>query len=290
MKSCFIANEHLRAEFVSRGAELRRLAVLHGPELLWGGNPSHWGRFSPVLFPLVGRLKGDTLRHQGRAYPMGQHGFARDLDFRLVRLSRECCTWAVSDDAATRSWFPFPFELRLTYRLEGMALKVEYELRNPGSGVLPASLGAHPAFRWPLPGGHRDEHRIEFAQMEPAPVRRLLEGLLDPHPHPSPVDGSLLKLRDQLFQADALIFDQIQSRSLRYSAPGSLGLEISWEGFSQLGLWSKPGAGFLCIEPWAGFASPADFDGEFIDKPGLMHLAPGEQRLFSWTARLLPRS
>lgn len=290
MDSCFIGNPELRAEFVARGAELRRLQVAQGPDLLWNGDPEVWGRVSPVLFPVVGKLKDGLLRHGGKTYPMGQHGFGRDRDFQLVRLTRESCTWSLKDDEATRAQYPFPFELRITYTVEGFTFRAAFEIRNPGTKALPMSLGAHPAFRWPLPGGQREGHRIEFAQPEPAPILRLKDGLLDLHPSANPADGSLLRLRDELFAQDALIFDQLRSRAVRYSAPGSLGLELHWEGFQHLGLWTKPGAGFLCIEPWAGLPSPVDFDGEFSTKPGVMILEPGERRAFSWSVKVLPRN
>lgn len=290
MDACSIANPQLRAEFVAKGAELRRLQVAHGSDLLWNGDPDVWGRVSPVLFPIVGGLKDGVLRHRGQSYPMAQHGFARDCDFKLVRLTREACTWVLQDDEATRQQYPFPFALWVTHAVEDFTFTTTYEIRNPGAEPLPVSIGAHPAFRWPLPGGHRESHRIEFAQPEPAPILRLKDGLLDPHPCANPADGTLLRLRDELFTQDALIYDQLRSRALRYSAPGSLGLELRWEGFQQLGLWTKPGAGFLCIEPWAGMASPLDFDGEFSEKPGIMVLAPSTSRRFRWSVKVLPRN
>ena len=193
MDSCFIANQQIRAEFVETGAELRRFQPIQGPELLWDGDPAVWGRVSPVLFPIVGRLKGDVLRHGGRTFPMERHGFARDRAFTLVRLSRETCTWVLRDDEQSRSQFPFPFELWITYSVEGPALTAVFEVRNPGKEPLPASLGAHPAFRWPLPGGQRESHRLEFARPESAAISRLSEVLLDPHPFPNPVDGNVLR-------------------------------------------------------------------------------------------------
>ncbi len=288
MDACFIANQQIRAEFVELGAELRRFQPIQGPDLLWSGNPEVWGRVSPVLFPIVGQLKGNVLRHGGKIFPMERHGFARDRAFSLMRLSREACTWMLRDDDQSRDQFPFPFELWITYSVEGPVLKAVYEVRNPGKEPLPASLGAHPAFRWPLAGGQREAHRLVFAKPESAPIARVSDGLLDAHPYPNPVDGNVLKLRDDLFTQDALIFDQLQSRSVRYMAPGALGVEFSWDGFQQLGIWTKPGSDFLCIEPWAGMSSPTGFDGEFATKPGIFSVEPGGHRFFRWSARVLP--
>lgn len=282
MESCFLGNERLRVECLAQGAELRSVRLDSGQELLWSGDPAVWGRVSPVLFPVVGRLKDDLLHHGGQSYAMAQHGFARDRTFRLLESSRERCLWSLEDDAESRAQFPFPFELRIAYALNGAALDVTYELRNPGPGPLPASLGAHPAFRWPLGEGPREGHWLHFAQPEPAPVRRLREGLLAPELHPTPVEGATLSLRDELFEADALIFPDLQSREVFYGAPEGISLRFHWEGFPHFGLWSKPGAGFLCLEPWHGFASPWDFAGDFLQKPGVMVLNPGETRSFRW--------
>ncbi|HEX9080678.1 MAG TPA: aldose 1-epimerase family protein, partial [Holophagaceae bacterium] len=164
-------------------------------------------------------------------------------------------------------------------------------LHNSGDSALPASLGGHPAFRWPLvPGLPKSAHRIVFAEPEPEPIRRLTpEGLLAPDPRPTPVQDRVLALHEGLFEADALIFDRLRSRSLRFEAEGGPGLIFSWEGFPHFGIWTKPdrGPAFLCLEPWQGFASPADWDGEFVDKPGIVVLAPGEARTWSYTVTAL---
>jgi len=221
MDSFVIQNLFLRADIKAQGAELCSLRTLGGLDLLWDGNPSVWPRHSPHLFPVIGRLKDDTLHHQGRAYPMSAHGFARGMAFRMVRLTREDCTLVLKDDERTRAMYPFPFELRINLAVEGPALRVVYELINPGKEPLPADLGAHPAFRWPLvPGVPKEDHRIKFEVPEAAPIRRQVAGLLDPDPRPTPVEDRTLRLRDELFQDDVLIFGQLRSRRARYDARG----------------------------------------------------------------------
>jgi galactose mutarotase-like enzyme len=129
-------------------------------------------------------------------------------------------------------------------------------------------------------------HLLEFAEPETAPVRRLADGLLRAQSEPTPITGRTLALEPALFAADAVILPEPASRSVRYTAPGAPAIEVAWEGFRQLGLWSRAEGDFLCIEPWHGTASPSDFDGEFLDKPGLMLLPPGEHRTLSIRIRL----
>jgi galactose mutarotase-like enzyme len=267
------------------GAELCSLQDAAGRELLWGAGPQ-WPSHSPVLFPVVGQLTGDRLLHDGRSYPMGRHGFARHRRFAWTEQGAAGCRMVLQDDAESRAVFPFAFRLALSYRVEGGTLHVDYELANPGPDVLPASLGTHPAFRWPLLGGAQTDCQIEFAEAEDAPIRRLDAGLLRPAAQPSPVQGRTLALDSALFADDAIIMLHPRSRSLRYLGPGG-GIEFAWHGFPQLGLWQKPGAELLCIEPWHGYASPAGWDGEFGDKPGLMLIAPGEARTMGWSVRPL---
>ena len=268
------------------GAELCSFQDAAGRELLWGAGPQ-WPNHSPVLFPIVGQVTGDRLLVDGRPYPIGRHGFARRRRFRWMEQGTDACRLQLQDDAESRAVFPFAFRLTLSYRVEGGALHVEYELANPGQEVLPASLGAHPAFRWPLTGGTQTDYRIEFAETEDAPIRRLDDGLLRPAAQPSPVQGRILPLDPKLFLDDAIIMLEPRSRSLCYVGPDG-GIEFAWHGFPQLGLWQKPGAELLCIEPWHGYASPAGWDGEFRDKPGVMLIPPGEARTMGWSVRPLP--
>ncbi len=272
----------LTATIARAGAELHSIRG-GGAELLWQAGPQ-WPRHAPVLFPIVGRLAGDTLRHGGAATRMTQHGFARDRNFQFMERTRTHCRLLLRDDAQSRTIYPFAFALEIDYRIEGASLTVGYTVTNPSAAVLPASLGAHPAFVWPLPGGSAPEaHAIIFEREETAPIRRVNDGLLRPGLVPTPIRGHRLDLDEALFDEDAVILESPASTSLRYGVPGGPGLRIGWTGFRQLGLWSKRGAGFLCIEPWSGLASPQGFDGAFEAKPHLMLIAPGESRHASWT-------
>jgi galactose mutarotase-like enzyme len=156
-------------------------------------------------------------------------------------------------------------------------------LSNPGVTDLLASFGFHPALRWPLPGGApRSAHRVRFEEREDAPIRRIdADALIRPDALPTPVQGRDLALDDSLFADGAIIFDRLASRRLSYGAPGGTSLEISYPDMPMLGLWTKKGAGYLCIEPWQGHADPAGYAGELADKPGIVRIAPGLQRAFT---------
>ena len=272
----------ISATIKAAGAELCSLKNSEGLELLWQAGPA-WPRHAPILFPIVGRLKNDELRHRGKTFPMTQHGFARDQTFAWRERERSSCMLELTDTAASRLHFPFAFRLAVTYAVDDVHLDVRFEITNTGDETLPASLGGHPAFNWPLsPGLPKQAYGIHFSKEEPAPIRRLKDGLLRDKSEPTPIEGNYLALSERLFADDAVILDRPASTSIRYAADRGPAISVEWQGFRELGIWSKPdGAPFLCLEPWRGFASPVGFDGEFLDKPGIMKIAPGESEILS---------
>ncbi|PNG24249.1 aldose 1-epimerase family protein [Methylocella silvestris] len=273
-----IRDGRLSAVITAAGAELTSLTDPEGTEYIWQAGPA-WPRYAPVLFPIVGRLNEDLLTHDGKSYRMTQHGFARDRVFSWMARAADSCSLQLVDDEETRAKYPFSFRLELSYRLAGGELHVGFAVVNTGAEILPASFGAHPAFNWPLrPDIAQEDYALLFSEEEPAPIRRLAGGLLKPEELATPIEGKRLALRENLFEADAIILDRVASRSVRFAAPQGPGVEVEWEGFRELGLWMKPGARFLCIEPWLGAASPVGFEGPFAAKPGLALIAPGETR------------
>ncbi len=283
-----ISAGHLSATILTKGAEPSSIRHDVAGEMLWQAEPA-WPKHAPVLFPIVGELPNGEFEHAGHTYALGRHGFARDLDFTWMETGASACTLLLADDAQTRANFPFRFDLQIRYAIENDTFAATFTVGNPGSETLPASIGAHPAFRWPLADGvSKLVHTLEFAQDEPEPIRRLDKNLLDPRRFPTPIAGRILTLDPWLFDADAIVMDGVRSRSLVYSAPGTPALEIAWDGFEQLGLWSKRGGNFVCIEPWYGYASPLGLTGDFVDKPGLMYVAPGASKTFEWRVRVRP--
>jgi len=283
-----ITADGVSATVLGFGAELCSFKDTDGTEMVWQAEPV-WPRHAPVLFPIVGRLKDDRLRHGGHEYRLTQHGFARDRRFAWVERGESSCRLALRDDGATRALYPFAFQFELTFSLAAGALRVGYAATNTGDVVLPVSMGAHPAFRWPLaPGVAKDAHILTFEHDEPAPMPRVAGGLLTPAIYPSVIKDRVLALDESVFAADALILPKPASRWVRFTAPGARGLEMAWEGFPSFGVWMRPPGDFLCLEPWAGIASAADWDGPFEAKPGLAMLAPGAVLEANYTVRILP--
>ena len=287
METFTIRSDRISATVKSGGAELCSLKTADGLELLWQAG-QQWPRHAPLLFPIVGRLRNDQLHHRGKSYPMTQHGFARDHRFICLQHEPAFCQLVLCDDPETLSRYPFPFRLEITYTAKGADLEVGLQITNTSDENMPASIGAHPAFNWPLlPELTKEDYRLTFSDNEIAPVRRLKDGLMRAKPEPTPIQGKTLALSERLFDDDAVILDQLASRSVRYAADRGPSIEMAWDGFFELGIWSKPGgAPFLCIEPWHGYASPAEFDGEFVEKPGLMHIAPAETRSLRYRIRV----
>lgn len=284
-----ISNGDLAAEIALLGAELVSLKDSEGREYMSDGDPAFWTGRAPVLFPIVGGLNGGIYRYESREYELARHGFARKSVFELVERGEGSARFRLTDNADTQASYPFAFVLDMAFELDGKNLSICATVRNTGDAPMPFSFGYHPAFAWPLPdGGDKLAHRILFAEDEPAPIRRLDADGLVASSEQSPVAGGALALAPDLFEADAMIWDQLASRRVTYASSDGPSLDIGFDNLPYLGIWQKPGANFVCIEPWAGLADGAGFAGEFEEKRGIMTLAPGDERSFPMDVAVNP--
>ena len=272
-----ISSDELTAEIDPRGAQLSVLRDRDGRDLLWNGDAGVWAGRAPLLFPIVGVLAGGSYRLGPKRYPLSRHGFARDKEFSLESSSAVAASLLLRPDASTLAVYPFQFELRTRYELHQATLSVSTEIRNLGGTDMPASFGYHPGFRWPLPYGQtRASHFVQFETDEPGAVRRIdADGLLTPTRYPTPIESRRLALTDSLFQDDVLILDQVKSRSVTYGGSEGSKLRIAFPDAVYLALWTKPGAPFICIEPWHGITDCQGFTGDFMEKPGIFVLKGG---------------
>jgi galactose mutarotase-like enzyme len=284
-----LSSGDLHAEVNPLGAQLSILRDASGRDLLWNGDPAVWTGRAPILFPIVGELAGGQYRLGDKTYSLSRHGFARGKPFNVVAATSSTATFRLQADESTLAVYPFRFELDLRFAVSGATLTVIASVRNLGDTNMPASFGYHPGLRWPLPyGRERASHFIEFALDEPAPIRRLNSvGLLTSDAHPTPVSDKRFVLDDALFTNDVVIFDQVRSRSVTYGAADGARIRVSFPDAPYLGVWTKPGAPFVCIEPWHGIADPAGFSGDFTAKPGVFTVAPGGVQSIEMTLTLL---
>ncbi|HEX3914062.1 MAG TPA: aldose 1-epimerase family protein [Steroidobacteraceae bacterium] len=259
------------------GAQLSLLQDADGRDLLWNGDPQLWAGRAPLLFPIVGVLAGGRYRLGSESYALSRHGFARDRLFSVESSDAASASLRLRADDSTLQIYPFQFQLDLHYACLGATFSVRASIRNLGSTDMPASFGYHPGFLWPLPYGEaRAAHFIEFESDEPAAVRRIDgAGLLRAEHVATPIANRRLPLADALFQEDVLILDQVRSRSVTYGGSRGPRIRVSFPDTPYLGFWSKPGAPFVCIEPWHGVTDPQGFSGDFTEKPGVVLVRPG---------------
>jgi galactose mutarotase-like enzyme len=276
---------------------MQSLQDAQGQELMSDGDPAFWRGRAPLLFPIVGRLNEDTLRLDGAHFTMQKHGFARKSMFELIEHEKDTALFRLTDTPQTREYYPFAFELDARFHLAGTELAMVVTVRNTGDVILPFSFGFHPAFAWPLPSAGfeqsapRGEHEIIFEADEPAHLCRVTPyGTIAADPVPSPVAGRSFRLNDGLFEDDALVWKDLTSRSLTYGAHGKSRLHVRFPDLPMLGIWTKPGARFICIEPWAGMADPEGYDGDFMDKPGILTLPPCAEQGFNMHVQLMGSS
>ncbi|HWU96690.1 MAG TPA: aldose 1-epimerase family protein [Sphingomonas sp.] len=283
-----IASEELRAAINPFGAELSSLQDADGRELMTDADPAFWTGRAPLLFPIVGRLMDDTYRLDDKDYALPQHGFARKQDFALIEQAADRAVFQLVDNDATRAVYPFSFALDAAFTLRDASLLTEITVINTGTVDMPASFGFHPAFAWPLPyGATKEEHQIVFADAEPGDLAAIVRGgWMDAGGWESPVEDRVLELYDELFERDALVWNPVRSQSLSYGTLGGPQLVCDFPETPALGLWMKPGARYLCIEPWHGIADPYGFTGEIWDKPLMQRFAPGEAKTFTMRVTL----
>lgn len=267
------------------GAELVGL-VMGGRELLWAGDARFWAQSSPLLFPVVGRLREGVARFGAVATSMPLHGFASSCRFEAVDRSPESVTLLLQSDDFTRALYPFDFELVVEYLIGPGGLAVELWLRNTAAQPMPWSMGLHPGFRWPWAGEGPLGHSVIFANDESPLVPVITrQGLFTRQQRQVPLVGRQLRLDPGLFDQEALCFLNARSRTLGLQAPDGSCIEIESQGFSHWALWSRPGAPFLCIESWTGHGDMQDWTGEFADRPFTRILAPGASTRLSQRIR-----
>ena len=274
-----LENEYLKVTVMPKGAEMVSLFNKEiNTEHLWQADADIWGWHAPNLFPVVGGCINDQVIVDGVAYPMNRHGFARHSDFVLTEYSGIHAKFSLSDSAKTQESYPFKFAFQVIYELKGRELKVTYKVINYDDQAINFSAGGHPAFNVPFTEGEKmEDYYLEFEVEEPL-VTHLLstEGFFTGEVEAVELQKSKLPLSENLFSKDALVFKDLKSRKITLkSVNHSNSVYLKYRDFPFLGLWAKPGAPFVCIEPWIGCADTAGRTIEFAKKEGMLSLEKG---------------
>lgn len=278
-----LRNNHLTVCISEHGAELTSIRTAER-EYLWQADPEFWARHSPVLFPIVGNVYDKTFRVGDTAYPMGQHGFARDANFEVLRHDDTEAWFEYRSSAETLARFPYAFTLQIGYRLHDCAVDVMWRVINPStSEVLDFQIGAHPAFYWPAHDAAGEERGYFAFDAEGTLTSRKLigKGCVSPEETFEAVldEKGMIALNTTTFdELDTFIFEggQVHRVTLCDTERRPL-LALSFDA-PVVGLWSPPGrrAPFVCIEPWYGRCDTYGYTGDFAHRDWVNHLQPGE--------------
>ncbi|SHG25246.1 aldose 1-epimerase family protein [Flavobacterium defluvii] len=264
-----ISNSKLKASIKNFGAELFSLKDNQNKEYIWGGNPDFWGKHSPVLFPIVGTLKNNTFTIDNTEYQLPRHGFARDMEFQLIEKTGNSAVFSLESNAETLKKYPFEFELQLIYTLEDTTLNIEYVVINKGDTKMPFSIGAHPAIALPE---NFENYAFKFEKEEPLKYNLLENDLISNKTETLKTTGNIVPLHYKLFENDALVFKTLESNSLTILENSKPYVQVEFEDFPSLGIWTKNMAPFVCIEPWFGYSDTADNSGNLFEKEGILTL------------------
>lgn len=274
-----IKNEYIKAKIKSFGAELNSLQKIDKDlEYIWQGDAKYWARHSPILFPIVGKLNDDSYFYKNQKYKMSQHGIARDKEFEVVNKKDDFIEFRLCSDEKSLEFYPFDFELYLSYKLEKNSLIVAYKVKNKSDGKMFFSIGAHPAFNWSLEEDlKKEDYFLEFDVSNSK--RYFLNELgLVYDSMDLEFEEKKLFLNEELFKNDALVFNDLNIKQVIFkSLKSDKFVKVNFENFPYLGIWSKPSsAPFLCIEPWFGVADDKNSNQNFEDKKGIITLQKDE--------------
>lgn len=275
---------NLRAAVRTLGGELVSLKDGDGLEYIWEGDPTFWSGQNPILFPIVGSLKDGKVDIGGRSYEMGRHGFARRAEFTPAEQGEDFITLELRETEETLKRYPFPFSLKVTHRLLEDGFSTTFTVANPGDSPMPFCVGGHTAIR--IPEGDRfQDYELVFDVLEQADSHLLSpEGIIRHDGRKPMLDGNRIALNyDDFAEMDTIIFSMLRSGnvSLLHRETGR-GVRLDFHEFPMVAFWTKPGAPFLCLEPWQGCAAWDNESGKFEDKPFCTVLRPGSGKSLTY--------
>ena len=269
-----LSNGNLCVEISEKGAEMKRITV-GGKERLWNGDPSYWSGTAPVLFPICGGLPDDKFTYGGKEYTLKKHGFARHMMFEAEKVSAGSAVFLLKSSMETLKMYPWNFEFRVSYTLRGTAVKVNYEVKNLSDDTMYVSLGAHEAYAC---ADGIENYDVIFEKKETLDACVLDGNLISEKTRRIITDTDTLPLYTDFFAVDALVFKSLKSRfaTLRNRVTGE-SVSVEFGGFDYFLIWTKPGAGYICLEPWAGIPPMTGAGNAIEEKEGINKVPAGER-------------
>lgn len=262
-------------------------------EYLWQGDAKYWAGQAPVCFPITGVLPNGEMEAFGKRCTMKRHGVARINPFEVLEQHKNSVTFVQRSDENTKRDFPFDYELKIKYTINGDTVTNEYTVTNTGEDKLPFVIGGHPAFNCPLAKGEKfEDYKVVFD-------KNITKPCLRPNHHTGLVNvfekfdemngGDTLSLVHELFEEkDALIFENCEAKSATLIGKSGKGVKIEFQDMNNLLIWSAVGnAPFVALEPWTGLASCNDEDGLFEHKRGMTVLEKDETASFKFKITMI---
>ncbi len=281
----FIENEYLKVGIKEFGCEITSIYSKEDDfEYLWQGNPDIWSGQSPILFPIIGRLIEDKYILGDTEYDMPKHGFARKLPWKCLSKASDSISFILSETDDTLKIYPFYFDLKVSYTLIGNKLTVQHEVHNKGKNEMYFSLGAHPAFNCAI------GDKLIFDNNETLDTIKidLLNSLRLPETFPVLNNETTITITEDIFKEDALIFKGVTSENITLASDShNKKIRFNLGKSPYLGIWAKPGAPYVCIEPWYGVNDSIGKRVDFSKKEGINTLAPNERFDFIWCAEFI---
>ena len=275
-----LQNEQISIIVSEKGAELQSIKDANGKEYLWQGNPKFWPRRSPILFPIVCSVNNDTYLVEGQEYHLPRHGFARDMEFKLISKSERKVTFALESNEDTKKVYPYDFTLSVSYTLEDNMIGVIWHVLNTDKQEIHFQIGGHPAFNIPdMKTGDNQFGNIRLDNKEPMDALHSYgDGSheMDEIPFIEAENG-IMEFSNNTWRNDSIKIHKSQlHRAELVNKTGDPEVTVEFRT-PVIAFWSPYGkeAPFVCIEPWYGIGDPRGFIGEFKDKPLMNHLLPG---------------
>ncbi|BBA52987.1 aldose 1-epimerase [Fusobacterium varium] len=275
-----LRNSLMEIRIESLGAELIGMKDLTtGIEYIWQKNPEYWAKSSPILFPFVGALKNGRYFYEGKEYNLGlKHGFARDYEFQMSDQGDDYLEFLFVSNDETKKIYPFNFKLYVKYIIKDKNLRIEYKIENTGEKEMYFSLGAHPAFNTPVGNGIEfSDYYLEFEKEETGEVKTFNGTLISSQKKIKAFEGKILNLDKNTFANDALIIENPNSNVVYLkNSKNSKGIKFMYKGFKYIAFWNKPGAEYVCLEPWNGISDFDNASGNLKEKTGIERIGRAE--------------